>query len=147
MTSRVKVILSVETFIKASEIELARIRQVIYLVVNFSCWVKLIGPFIVILIPHSIDILNFCGSRDRVVMRALASQQCDLKFDSWTLCYHVDRVCGWFSSLLKTDTFKFQFDLECSHIWYMSLWLRRSGNYSSRYRAQINWFDLIWWNN
>ena len=37
MTSRVKVILSVETFIKASEIELARIRQVIYLVVNFSC--------------------------------------------------------------------------------------------------------------
>ena len=115
MTSRVKVILSMETFIKVSEIELARIRQVVYLVVNFSS-VKLIGPFIVILIPHSIDILNFCGSRDGVVMRALASQQCDLQFDSWTLCYHVDRVCGWFSSLLKTDTFKFQFDLECSHV-------------------------------
>ena len=37
MTLHVKVILSVETFIKVSEIELDRIRQVVYLVVNFSC--------------------------------------------------------------------------------------------------------------
>jgi len=146
MTLRVKVILSVETFIKASEIELDRIRQVVYLVVNFSCWVKLIGPSIVTLIAHSID-MNFCGSRDGVVIRALASQQCDLRFDSWTRCYHVDQVCGWFSSLLKTDTSKFQFDLECSHVWYMSLWLRRSGNHSSCYRAKINWFDFSWWKN
>ena len=82
-------------------------------------------------------------------VRALASHQCDLGFDFRTRLYHVGRVCCWFSSLLrevflralrfslllKTNTSKFQFDPECSHVWYMSLWLGRSGNLSSRYRA------------
>ena len=77
------------------------------------------------------------GSRDGVVVRALASHQCDQDFDSRTGRYHVARACCWFCSLLrevflrvlrfspliKTNTFKFQFDPECSHVWYMSLWL------------------------
>ena len=70
------------------------------------------------------------GSRDGVVVRALASHQCDKDFDSRTGRYHVARACCWFCSLLRevflrvlrfsplieTNTFKFQFDPECSHV-------------------------------
>ena len=34
-------------------------RLVVNLVVNFSCRVKLTGPFIVTLMAHSVDVLNF----------------------------------------------------------------------------------------
>ena len=40
-----------------SELEPARIRPVVYLVVCFSC--RVTGPFIVTLIAHSVDVLNF----------------------------------------------------------------------------------------
>ena len=40
MTLRLQVILSVKTFIKASELELARIRQVFYLRLNVLCETK-----------------------------------------------------------------------------------------------------------
>ena len=70
------------------------------------------------------------GSRDGVVVRALASHQCDQDFDSRTGRYHLARACCWFCSLLrevflrvlrfspliKTNTFKFQFDPECSYV-------------------------------
>ena len=41
------------------------------------------------------------GSRDGVVVRALASHQCDQDFDSRTGRYHLARACCWFSSLLR----------------------------------------------
>lgn len=70
--------------------------------------------------------------------------------------YHVGRVCYWLSSLhaevflralrfspfLKTNTYTFQFDPECLRVWYMRLWLGRSGTHSSRYQAEL--IDLIW---
>ena len=43
--------------IYCSELEPARIRPVVYLVICFSCSVT--GPFIVKLIAHSVDVLNF----------------------------------------------------------------------------------------
>ena len=42
-----------------SELEPARIRQVVFLLVNFSRRVKLTGSFIVTLIAHSVDAPNF----------------------------------------------------------------------------------------
>ena len=48
MTMREQEILSVEIFIKASKLDLATTRQVVYLVVNCSHWVKLTESFIVI---------------------------------------------------------------------------------------------------
>ena len=66
------------------------------------------------------------------------------------LTSYVGWVCCWFSSLLgerffsgyssfplsaKTNISKFQFDAECSSVWYMSPRLGRLGNHSSRYRA------------
>ena len=70
------------------------------------------------------------GSRDGIVVRALASHQCDHDFDSRTGRYHMARACCWFCSLvrevflrvlrfsplIKTNTFKFQFDPKCSHV-------------------------------
>ena len=57
MTLRVQETLSVETFIKSSKFEMARIRQVnVCLVANFSH--RVTRPFIVTLIAHSIDDLN-----------------------------------------------------------------------------------------
>ena len=66
MTLRVPVILSSVSavngdinFIKESELEPARIGQVVYLVVNFYHGVKLTRHFIVMLFKHSVDVLNF----------------------------------------------------------------------------------------
>lgn len=41
-------------------------------------------------------------------------------------------------SKAHTPKFQFQFDPEYSHVWYTNLWLGRSGNQSSRYRALKN---------
>ena len=64
MTLHVPVILSSvsavrETFINESELEPPRIGQVVYLAVNFSHGVKLTRHFIVMLVKHSVDVLNF----------------------------------------------------------------------------------------
>ena len=102
------------------------------------------------------------GSRDGVVVRALASHQCDPGFDSRAhrlqlVEFVVGWVCCWFSSLLwevflwvlwcspllKTNISSSQFDPECLHVCYRSLWLGRLGNHSSRCELK-NWFDLIW---
>ena len=88
----------------------------------------------------------FGGSRGGVVVRALASHQCDPGFDSRTRRFmSVEFVVGFllcsesffprvlrFPPLLKTNISKFQFGLDCSHVCYMSLWLGRLGNHSSR---------------
>ena len=58
MTLHVQLLLSVEIFIEVNEIKPARIGQVVCLVVNFACRVKLTGPFIDTLIANSINILN-----------------------------------------------------------------------------------------
>ena len=54
MTFCVQVILLVERFERAN-----LKRLVVYLVVNFSCRVKLTGPVIVTLMAQSVDVLNF----------------------------------------------------------------------------------------
>ena len=117
-------------------------------------WALTISEFVVTCWSYKLMFIIWDGVP--VVVRALASHQCDPGFDSRTRSFMlVEFVVG---SLLCSERFfsrysgfplslkrqHFQFDLERSHVCYMSLWLGRLGNHS--WAAELKcWFDMWKW--